>query len=264
MSSHNILQELYADGTPYSITDPGASGTLTVDRQLAVFKITTAAAEARTLAQPTKANIICTVILDVDGGDLTLTATGGYNADAATDIVLADAGDFVTFISIEVGTSYYWRVLAHEGTNLASEDLTVDQATVTSGTVTTLNSTTAALTNATLGRMQITQTAVNAAGSAIGNAAALSYGMNIVGAADNSKGVILPVAVANAVVDIISTVNAKSLLIYPQVNSAIAGLGANAALTLGASNTGAAANAQLNSVRLVATNTTQWYVASGA
>jgi hypothetical protein len=261
MSSHNILQALYSDGTPYDVKDPGDAGTLIVDRQFAQFKITTVSTEtnARTLAQPTKANIICNVTLDVDGGDLTLTVTGGYNADAATSITFADAGDFVTFISIEVGTSYYWRVLAQEGTNVAGEDLTVDQATVT-----TLGATTATLTNATLGRMQVTQTAVTAAGSAIGNAAALSYGMNIVGAADNSKGVILPVAVANAVVEIISTVNAKSLLIYPQVNSAISGLAPNAALTLGASNTGAAANAQLNSVRLVATNATQWYVASGA
>ena len=71
---------------------------------------------------------------------------------------------------------------------------------------------------------------------------------------------ILPVAVANGIVDVISTVNGKSLLIYPQVNSAIAGLAANAALTLGPANTGAAASAQLTTVRLIATNTTQWYV----
>jgi len=68
------------------------------------------------------------------------------------------------------------------------------------------------------------------------------------------------VAVANAVVEVISTVNAKSLNIYPQVNSAISGMGANAALVLGPTNTGAAVGAQLTTAKLIATNTTQWYV----
>lgn len=132
MSSHNILQALYSDGTPYDVKDPGDAGTLIVDRQFAQFKITTVSTEtnARTLAQPTKANIICNVTLDVDGGDLTLTVTGGYNADAATSITFADAGDFVTFISIEVGTSYYWRILAQEGTNVAGETLDVDTLSI--------------------------------------------------------------------------------------------------------------------------------------
>jgi len=128
-------------------------------------------------------------------------------------------------------------------------------ATIPSATVTT-----ATITNATLGRMQVTTTAVNAAGSAIGNAAALSYGRNVVGAADNTTAVILPVAVANAVVEVISTVNGKTLPIFPQPSSSIAGMGANAALVLGPANTGAAAQLQYNSVKLVATNTTQWYV----
>jgi sugar (pentulose or hexulose) kinase len=130
---------------------------------------------------------------------------------------------------------------------------------VTTLSSTTANATTANLTNANIGRVQTTSTAVNAAGSAIGNATALSYGVNIVGAADNSKGVILPVAVTDGEVEVISIVNAKSLLVYPQVNSAIAGLAANAAFTIGPANTGGAANAQLNYAKFKATNTTQWY-----
>jgi hypothetical protein len=131
--------------------------------------------------------------------------------------------------------------------------------TITTATITTAAVTTAAITNATLGRLQVTATAVNAAGSAAGNAANLSYGVNIVAGADNATGVKLPVAVANAVVDVISTVNAKSLLIYPQTNSAISGMGANTAFVLGPTNTGAAAQLQFTTVRLVATNATQWY-----
>jgi len=289
----NVRHTLYR--APTTITDPGSAGTITVDKDGGVCPVVTAGAEARTLRTPTKAGINGTVVLKTAGGALTLTVTGGYNGDGDTSITFGDAGDYVRFMSIEYGGSYYWRIVSQEGTNVAGETLSVDSLTATNAnattgiittmnatnstitnansttaiattmnatnsTVTNANSTTANNTNATFGRMQMTVTAVNAAGSAIGNATALSYGINLVGAADNATGVILPVAVANGIVDVISTVNGKSLLIYPQVNSAIAGLGANAALTQGPSNTGAAAGAQLTTIRFIATNTTQWYV----
>jgi len=93
--------------------------------------------------------------------------------------------------------------------------------------------------------------AVNAAGSVIGNAAALSAGINVVGAADNTTAVILPVAAAGMVVIVCSTVATKTLPVFPQVNSAIGALGANAAGTLDTRLSGAAGI-------FVATNTTQW------
>lgn len=130
MVAHRILHDLYA--APFLMVDPGASGTIRIDRDFAVVPVVTAAAEARTLAAPTKAGLVATVELDVDGGDLTLTIEDGYNEDADTSIVLPDAGNFVTFISIKVGASFYWRVLAQEGTNAALEDLAVDQLAVTS------------------------------------------------------------------------------------------------------------------------------------
>jgi hypothetical protein len=288
------------------VTDPGSGGTITVDRWGSVVPVVTAGAEARTLAQPTKAGLITTVVVDTYVGDLTLTVTGGYNADAATSITFGTAGDYVTFVSIKVGASYYWRVVSQEGTNVAGEDMTVDQLTATTANVTTLtgtttnatnatittanvttltgtttnatnstittanvtsltgtttNATTANLTNATLGRVQITSTAVNAAGSVIGNAANLSYGVNIVSGADNTTGVILPVAVANGCVEIMQITNGKQLAVYPQVNSAIAGLAANAAFNTGAANTAATAGTSQNVYfKFVATNATQWYV----
>lgn len=261
MSGHNSLQEMLS-GSQFEILDPGDAKTIYVDRWGAIVPLVSGdSAETRTLDQPDKAGLLCTVVLKTDGGgDITLTVTGGYNLASATTITLGDAGDAVTFISVPVGTSFYWRVIAQEGTGLTMADVTATAVTGTTVSGTTVSGTTLTGTNLTASKVSITATAVNAAGSAIGNAANLSYGINIVGAADNSKGVILPVATANAVVDVISTVNAKSLLIYPQVNSAIGGLGANAALTLGPTNTGAAAGAQLTTVRLVATNTTQWYV----
>jgi hypothetical protein len=54
------------------------------------------------------------VILDVDGGDMTLTVTGGYNQPGNTSITMDDAGDFATFMSVDIGGSYYWRQVAKE------------------------------------------------------------------------------------------------------------------------------------------------------
>lgn len=138
MSAHRTLNDLFrAFDTvgPGRFNDPGASGTITFTMWGQICSVVTATAEARTLAQATKPGILATVVLDTDVGDLTLTVTGGYNADADTSITYADAGDFVTFMSVKVGTSYYWRVLAHEGTNVAVEDYVVDQLTAATATI---------------------------------------------------------------------------------------------------------------------------------
>lgn len=119
-----------------------AAGTLTIDRMFGVIPVdTTVGAAALTLAVPTKAGIVGAVVLDTDNGDLTLTVTNGYNADADTDIVFDDAGDFVVFYSIDVAGTKYWRVLGQEGTNAALEDFAVDQLTATTATITTVNAT---------------------------------------------------------------------------------------------------------------------------
>jgi len=115
MGAANILYKLRM--TDYLRKDPGNAGTIRLDdASLAVFPLVSAEAETRTLAQPTKAGLIVTVEFDTDVGSITLTVTGGYDPDANTTIVLDDAGDFVTFISIKVGSSYYWRVLQSSGT----------------------------------------------------------------------------------------------------------------------------------------------------
>jgi len=120
MSAHRALYDLKA--ADYTMTDPGAGGTITINRQLAVVPVVTAAAEARTLAQPTKAGLICAIVLETRVGDATLTVTGGYNQAADTDIVFDTAGDWVKFHSVKVGASYYWRVLSSEGVSLAGID----------------------------------------------------------------------------------------------------------------------------------------------
>jgi hypothetical protein len=290
------------------MADPGDAGTITVDRWGAVCPIVSEAAETRTLAQPTKAGMSCLLVIDAYVGAVTVTVTGGYNQAAATDIIMGTAGDWVQFVSVKVGTaSYYWRVVKHEGTNLAD----TGGGTLSSQTITTLNTTALTATNAnstlaimgtanatnstisaltatnanstlaimgtanatnstittlsasnvTAGRMQVTASAITAAGSNQSSAAATNYGMNIVTGSNNAAGVQLPATVANGRVEVLQTVNNAYLLIYPAASSTIAGLSANAALNTGLANTAATGGTTQNTYfRFLATNATQWHV----
>lgn len=91
--------------------------------------------------------------------------------------------------------------------------------------------------------------AVAAAGSAQGDAAALIEGLNVVSAADGTKGVILPPAAPGMVVKVKGTA-AAVLKIYPATGGAINAISANGALSLAS---GAIP------VELVAASATQWY-----
>ena len=149
MSAHRTLNDLFrafdAIG-PGHLDDPGDAGTITVEQWGQICSVVTAAAETRTLAQPTRTGLQCSIELDVYVGAMTLTVTGGYNQSADTAIIFGTAGDWVTFVSRKVGSSYYWRVAAQEGTDATltgggtDETRTVEDLTVGSLklTVTTL------------------------------------------------------------------------------------------------------------------------------
>jgi hypothetical protein len=234
------------------IDDPGYNATeelrtITINKDGGVCPVvTTGTGDTRTLRQPTKAGIVGTVVLYTDAGDLTLTVTGGYNADADTAITFDDAGDFVRFMSINVGGTYYWRVIAQEGTNAAAEDLTVDQLTATTSTITDLTATS----------LKLAVTAVAAAGSLIGEGGSLVAGLNVVSAADNTKVVDLPATVAGTVVVVTSQTAAKTLPVFPPASSSIDNLAANVAKTIGA------ATATTSAV-FVADNATHWVTVLG-
>jgi hypothetical protein len=108
-----------------------------------------------------------------------------------------------------------------------------------------------AATGATLtltGGVRLPVTTVAAAGANQGNAAALSEGINIVTGADDTKGVILPTAVAGMQV-IIKVGDGADLKVYPATGAAINAVAANGAITV------------VDDVcfMLVATSATQWY-----
>ena len=136
MSAHRTLKDMYRAFEPTgpgNLQDPGSAGTITVDMYGQICSVNTTGGGTRTLAQPDRPGIIATVSLDMDGGDLTLTVTGGYNQDADTVMTFADAGDFVTFMSLKIGSSYYWRVLA------SAEELVIPSASKSSSPSTSVS-----------------------------------------------------------------------------------------------------------------------------
>ena len=98
------------------------------------------------------------------------------------------------------------------------------------------------------GAIRLPVATVAAAGSTQGDAAALAEGFNVVSAADGTKGVILPTAVAGMVI-IVKNTAAGALKIYPATGGAINAVAANGAYSI----------TNLTSSLLVASSTTQWY-----
>lgn len=78
---------------------------------------------------------------------------------------------------------------------------------------------------------KIPTTTVAAAGSIQGDAAALSLGFNLVTGADDTKGVLLPAAVAGSWV-IIKVDAGADLKVWPATGDAINAIAANSAMTV--------------------------------
>lgn len=118
MSAHNAAIELHS--RYLQVADPGNAGTITIDRNLAYVPLVSAGAETRTLARPTAEGVRCTLAMKTDGGDITVTVTGGLNESGDTTFVFSDAGQFADFVSCEAGGSFFWRKVSDYSTgNLA-------------------------------------------------------------------------------------------------------------------------------------------------
>lgn len=91
--------------------DPGNAGTLRPLYAHTYFGLVSAAAETRTLARPNRVGVFCTLEMKTDGGDITVTVTGGYDEFGTTVLVLNDVNQFVTLVATEAGGTFAWRVL---------------------------------------------------------------------------------------------------------------------------------------------------------
>lgn len=137
MNAHNLPAAFEA--ADFKVQDPGASGVLPHSRGFAVIPLVTAAAESRTLPAPVKPGQILTLQLKTDGGDCTVTVTGGYDETGGTSLVFSDSGEYVTLLSVETANgTYRWRVLSYDG--VTGPTTTVDALSI-GGTLLTATAT---------------------------------------------------------------------------------------------------------------------------
>jgi len=103
----------------------------------------------------------------------------------------------------------------------------------------------------TVAKLQLAVTAVAAAGSIISDAGALAEGINVVSAANGTKGVILPVSpAAGGILCLVIGTVAAVLKVWPQSGATINALSASAAMSL--------ASGPIPAI-FVSVSATQWY-----
>lgn len=111
--SHRVHSDLYR--VPKSMADPGDAGTIRVSQDLQICEMVSAAAETRTLANPTKQGIRFTLRLLTDGGDCAVAAAAGLNQSGNTTATFEDASDMLVMISVKTSTGFRWDILHNVG-----------------------------------------------------------------------------------------------------------------------------------------------------
>ena len=112
----------------WKLPDPGDVGALPNTKSGSVALVS-AAAETRTLARPSKVDLQLLLYLNTDGGDITITVTGGYDVGGSTSIVMGTVGGYVMLRAVEEGTTKRWQLMGYDGVTGPSLDfatLTVD------------------------------------------------------------------------------------------------------------------------------------------
>lgn len=113
------LAEIYPKA-PVAVADPGDGGALPVTRSGTIAITTTGVDDTRTLAIPALAGTRLTLSLDVDAGDAVITVASAANQAGNNTLTMADAGDIIELIAIQVGGVLAWRIGANDGVALTT------------------------------------------------------------------------------------------------------------------------------------------------
>jgi len=81
---------------------------------------TEAGGETRTLAAPTYAGQVLVLAMKADGGDCVITAAAAINATGNNTVTMADAGDTLVLVGVEIGAAKLWRVVVNDGCALST------------------------------------------------------------------------------------------------------------------------------------------------
>lgn len=117
----NVTMEgtLATSGTAWALADPGAAGAIPVTT-FGNVAMTSAAAEARSLAAPSFVGQILTLSVASYVGDITVTSgSGAINQAGNTIMTFGSATDSITLIAANVGGVKRWRILANDGVALS-------------------------------------------------------------------------------------------------------------------------------------------------
>lgn len=100
----------------FEMADPGNGKAIVPDRNRAVIHLVSAAAETRSLPDPTKSGQELTLTMLTDGGDIVVTAASPINQTGNTIITFGAVQDTVVLKSMRDGaTAFRWTVIANDG-----------------------------------------------------------------------------------------------------------------------------------------------------
>lgn len=131
MSARNAARkEFNGEAT---IKDPGNAGHIVIDKSPVTVNMISAAAESRTLDRPTRMGAIVSLHMQTDGGDITITVTGGYNQSGATSLVFQAEGQVAVLESFRTKAGvYFWKLIRGDGViETASNLVTVTTSPLT-------------------------------------------------------------------------------------------------------------------------------------
>ena len=105
---------------PVDIADPGDAGAIPVTRSGTVAITTTGVVDTRTIAIPTFSGQRITLSLDVDAGDAVVTVASAANQAGNNTLTMADAGDIIELIAVDLAGALVWRIGANDGVALST------------------------------------------------------------------------------------------------------------------------------------------------
>lgn len=113
------------DGTPadfrnFIIADPGDAGAIPVIYPKAICKLTTGAADTRTIAAPTMEDQELTVYVTVDGGTVVITVATTVNVANNNTITMADVGDYFKLRSVDEAGTFRWVIVENDSAALST------------------------------------------------------------------------------------------------------------------------------------------------
>ena len=104
---------------PSVIADPGAVALAISVLNSGSCAITTAGAEGRTIAAPTFIGQRISLVHDVAGGSVAITAAGALNQTGHTIMTMAAVGAFAELGAVQIGGGMIWRILSNDGVVLS-------------------------------------------------------------------------------------------------------------------------------------------------